>query len=441
MSQVVDDQQIDLDRTAPALRTIGKMAAILQVPPPKPMDIKGDVASNWRYFRSSFEDFSIATKLNQESDEIQVAALRSCLGQDAKTTLLHLVLTDDERKKVKPCLDALEAFYLPQVNVIFERYQFRCAVQQADEKFDDYLAKLRKLASTCAYGGLTDEMIRDNIVYGIRDNPIRSRLLRDRELKLQSAIDICKASERAEVHAKAIKSPIQDEFVNFTKRTGKSRFKNKKPPKETIDNCKYCGGSHAWKREACPAFGKKCSKCHKENHLPSCCRNVSNSTRSRKFKKASKPSKSVHAVATDTSDEDSDELVYAMSSKPAKRYLTTVKFTHEGSVTPVQCQLDTGASRNTMPCRVYKRITGSMENLKPSRTRLRTYDGSIIKPLGCDQIKVETENGTCKLHVEIVKDAPITLLSGNTSERLDLLQVNEQVVMLCDVENSSNSSS
>ena len=33
--------------------------------------------------------------------------------------------------------------------------------------------------------------------------------------------------------------------------------------------CKYCGGFHP--PEQCPAYGKKCSACHKRNHLAKVC--------------------------------------------------------------------------------------------------------------------------------------------------------------------------
>ena len=41
-----------------------------------------------------------------------------------------------------------------------------------------YLNRLHKLASTCKYGELLDEMLRDRLVIGIRNNPTRARLLR-----------------------------------------------------------------------------------------------------------------------------------------------------------------------------------------------------------------------------------------------------------------------
>ena len=38
-----------------------------------------------------------------------------------------------------------------------------------------------------------------------------------------------------------------------------------------VDDCKFCGKSHERSREKCPAYGKVCKKCRKENHVASKC--------------------------------------------------------------------------------------------------------------------------------------------------------------------------
>ena len=410
-----------------------KMAA--QIPAPAPMDIKGDVASNWKFFRSSFEDYLVATKLDAEDENTRVATLRSVLGKEAKMILQHLDMTDENRRRVTPTLESLEAYFLPQTNVVYERYVFRSALQQTGETFDEYLARLRRLASTCSYHQLEDEMIRDNIVYGIQDDSVRARLLREKDLKLPSAIDSCRASERARAQAKSMQA--KDEQVNFTRKVHGSKFRSR-PTSDFIKSCKYCGGSHECNRDKCPAYGKTCLKCSRDNHFASCCTTRDGKQWSkksgRKFQKSKGrvSSKSVHVVASDNDNtEDSDEYCYTVSDKPVKRYMTTVKFRSQGKITPVQCQLDTGASRNTMPLEVYRQITGSNSNLRPSTTQLRTYDGGILKPLGFDRIQIETDDGPIRVHVEVVEKAPVTLLSGNTGEKLNLLTVNDQLVMHC----------
>ena len=54
------------------------------------------------------------------------------------------------------------------------------------------------------FGELHDSLIRDRIVCGIRSNTVRKRLLRDKELDLDRAVEICKSSEITESQLKNI---------------------------------------------------------------------------------------------------------------------------------------------------------------------------------------------------------------------------------------------
>ena len=55
-----------------------------------------------------------------------------------------------------------------------------------------------------------------------------------------------------------------------------------KPTKEgkTLRECWNCGRRHElYKRESCPAYGKTCNKCHKQNHFAAkCCSKPSTQT-------------------------------------------------------------------------------------------------------------------------------------------------------------------
>lgn len=125
------------------------------------------------------------------------------MGTDTKEVLTYLVLSEDNKGKVK---DALEEYYVPKANVIYERYVFRSATQQSRETFDAYFARLRKLMASCNYQALEEEMLRDNKVCGIQDDAVRARLLRNVDLKLQFTVDCCRASECATAQAKSMQA-------------------------------------------------------------------------------------------------------------------------------------------------------------------------------------------------------------------------------------------
>ena len=72
---------------------------------------------------------------------------------------------------------------------------FNTRNQQVGEAIDQYLTDLKTKAKYCEFGAITDSLVKDRIVCGILDDGTRSRLLREPDLSLQKALDICRANE------------------------------------------------------------------------------------------------------------------------------------------------------------------------------------------------------------------------------------------------------
>ena len=105
-------------------------------------------------------------------------------------------------------LQALTQYFEPQRNTIFERYLLKNANQE-NENIDQYLNRLRKLTSTCAYGSLCDELIRDRLVIGIKSHEVRTRQLHEKALTLNTALDVIRAAETASHQLKKIDGEIE----------------------------------------------------------------------------------------------------------------------------------------------------------------------------------------------------------------------------------------
>ncbi|XP_058822031.1 uncharacterized protein LOC131683773 [Topomyia yanbarensis] len=95
----------------------------------------------------------------------------------------------------------LEGFFNPQPLEISENFRFKCRrqgdknVASPDESVDEYLVSLRRIAVTCNFGDYLDTALRNQLVFGIKRNDIRSRLLERRILTLQEARDIAVSME------------------------------------------------------------------------------------------------------------------------------------------------------------------------------------------------------------------------------------------------------
>ena len=90
----------------------------------------------------------------------------------------------------------------PRTQVIYERYRFNNRKQEPGESIAAYLTELRMIAKNCQHEDITpEEILRDRIVLGIRDDKMRERrerLLRYNDLTLQKAVDLIKAAEQTE---------------------------------------------------------------------------------------------------------------------------------------------------------------------------------------------------------------------------------------------------
>lgn len=201
------------------------------IPPPAKMDMKGDQVSNWQFFKASWQNYIVATELDKKDQSIQVATLLTVMGKECYEVYQNLPLTDEQRKSPKQILSGLGAHFDPKRNVVYERFMFNSCKQEPKENIDTFLNKMRKLATTCNYGPLLDEMLRDRLVIGVAENNIRARLLRESSLTLQKAIDICRSSEQAAIHLHHME-PGEAETAHFVKnKQQRQKFgKATKPP-------------------------------------------------------------------------------------------------------------------------------------------------------------------------------------------------------------------
>ena len=74
--------------------------------------------------------------------------------------------------------------YKPKPSVIVERFKFNTRCQQQGETISVFLAELRRLSENCEFGATLDEMLRDRLVCGARDNKIQRRLMAEPKLTL-----------------------------------------------------------------------------------------------------------------------------------------------------------------------------------------------------------------------------------------------------------------
>ena len=255
-------------------------ATVLQshIPLPPKLDLTGNIAQHWKTWKQIWDSYVIVTGLSDKGKPYQVATFITCIGPDGLEVYNGLPFKDDnERNDPATILKLMEKHCVGKTNTIYERYIFNNMHQETGEAIDAYVTKLRKLSLTCEFGQLADQMIRDRIVCGIKDNAIRKKLLQESDLSLQKCVDICRAAEKT---AAQVKTMYPQEEVHALKKSTRAKMGTKqkerkggaKPPKQPtakVLSCWYCGQQHIKDRQSCPAYGKTCEKCGKKNHLKS----------------------------------------------------------------------------------------------------------------------------------------------------------------------------
>ena len=157
---------------------------------PGPLLFEGNVAKNWKRFVQEYDVF-IAAACFGKSKKTQAYILLNLAGSEAIERERTFNYAEGESKEDPECLKRKFAELCnPQTNVTMERHKFNTRVQERGESIQSFVVDLKNKASTCEFGDLKEEMIKDRLVCGIQNDRLRRNLLREDKLTLKKAIEI-----------------------------------------------------------------------------------------------------------------------------------------------------------------------------------------------------------------------------------------------------------
>ena len=253
--------------------------AQIRLQPPDPFDFKHP--DDWPRWKRRFDQFRIASGLQGEGQVKQVSTLLYCMEEESEAVLTSTNATDEERKVYDTVIGKFDAFFRVRKNVIFERARFNRRNQLDGEQVEQYIMELYKLADSCDYGAMKDEMIRDRLVVGIRDGPLSERLQLDPDLTLEKAKKMVRQREAVHDQQQVLKGASSDTHVleELRPKRGSTQWRGSKPkpkPKQQQQyrqqqrQCTRCGrGQHP--RDKCPAKEATCHCCKKKGHYSTQC--------------------------------------------------------------------------------------------------------------------------------------------------------------------------
>ena len=160
--------------------------------PPEPLCLSGNNAKNWREFKEQLQWFLAGTESNEKSDAVKIGIMLSHAGKEARELYKTLAwAADGDKDKFDKVVEAFECFCSPQKNILYERHGFWSLHQQEGEAIDAYVTRLKLKSDSCEYdkegwpAAVKLELTRDKFVFGLLDDALKERLLRESDLSLQ----------------------------------------------------------------------------------------------------------------------------------------------------------------------------------------------------------------------------------------------------------------
>ena len=138
----------------------------------KQFDVFGEPASighQWKRWIRNFELFALGKGVT--NDQQKKSLLLHSAGMDVQD--LFATLTVDKDASYADTKTALDSYFIPQVNEIYERHLFRNMHQTELETVDQFVTRLRQKAIDCGYDtSQQEQQILDQVVHKINVNPV-----------------------------------------------------------------------------------------------------------------------------------------------------------------------------------------------------------------------------------------------------------------------------
>ena len=319
-------------------------------------------AKQWKLWYRGFKYF-LSTLTDRSPDKLEVLFLH--IG----TNVSDLI---EECTNYDAAVKILEDAYVKTPSEIYARHLLATRNQQESEDLDTYLHLLNKLATDCKFKAVTaeknrDDFVRDSFIRGVKNGFIRTRLLENSTLDLQTAFKQARALEQAQKQSEAYRYPTgsstsaaavqiadenSSEMSKFDREkvsdggaTGTNAYPTvahdvsaSLPRYSTAkfqgQKCFNCGNARHEKdnRALCPAQGVTCRKCGKMGHFGKVCRTSSSGNRNQSsFGSRNRDSSSAAVI-----------LASMCSSTNSVSSMVDARLNDQ----PVKAMIDTGSSDN-----------------------------------------------------------------------------------------------
>ena len=317
----------------------------------------------------------------------------------------------------------LQDHYDPNPSPIVQRFKFNSRVPGPDETVAKYVAALRALAEHCFYGDVLDDMLRDRLVCGVQQDSIQQRLLAEKDLTYQKALELATAMEAAAQGSQDMKrasgfshATNQGIHWNSSKEGGKSTLQQIPFPE---------ANSRKIDHQSLPVIAVEVNI--KLMSASSKKQNVFTVRSKDILQRYAEPSKEVNIPSKPITWIRLRERTLIPCLLCRTRRVQDKK--SPGAMTleltlntvPVSMELDTGAALSLINMATYHKIAQSSQlPLQKSDVILRTYTGEHINIRGSVEVKVYYQGKTKTLRLQVVEGEGPNLLGHDWLETLQV---------------------
>ncbi|KAL3221107.1 hypothetical protein MRX96_029618 [Rhipicephalus microplus] len=131
--------------------------------------------SEWAEYRERAELYFIANDIPSDK---QTAVFLTCCGPETYSLLRGLLAPSRPAQAgLTEIFTTLGKHYAPRVSEVVASFKFFSRHRKEGETVSDYIALLKKSAEDCNFATFRERMLRDQIVSGINDVTMQTRLL------------------------------------------------------------------------------------------------------------------------------------------------------------------------------------------------------------------------------------------------------------------------
>lgn len=375
-----------------------------------------DVNSPWDSYAERVEFFFTANNITDENKK--KAILLTSIGDKTYETIRALAAPETPKDlSYADIVSKLKEHLNPAPNEIIQRFHFRKRVQGEGETIAAFVADLRRLSEHCKFTEL-ENMIRDQIVCGVRDEALQKRLFVESKLDMKKALEMAIAAEAAVKNVQDVRAPLDSAIhkvgkgnYHYNKSSqGKPTGKHPNVNRSWTKPCFRCTAPHD--PANCGFKTAVCNYCKQRGHIVRAClkRNGNN--------------RAVHQVPEQCAEgqsEDGDNW-YGLNTMTVKSIGVNSnrnnsggqkKFTAKVKVNghPIEMEVDTGAAVTVIAEHTWMDI--GAPTLKHCDIRLQTWSKHQLQLLGQCQVTVEHRNNMHKLVLFVIQGHGTSLLGRN----------------------------